>query len=470
MLGEILTTHSAIIISPIKFYAMHKSHHSPPGPSFFTLITQAPRDRLNLVRFLFKRYGDFVKLPTLKPTYLVSHPDYIETILKHPQIIRGGKPLACIAEALGHGLITNQGPTWQQCRHAVQPQFNRHHSKQFIPLINELTQQTLQNWERQYVHNNLPFDIAHEMMMLVLHITAQAFFDTHLTANQAEEIIQLIHLGNEYASQTLSLWPYYPSWKNLGYRIGKRRLHRLLTTIITEHYTRQENNLFTRLFELTDPYTQKPLTIAQLVDEFKTLLITGHETTGTALAWTWYFLAKHPSIMTQLQDELQQQLQGRPACYEDLAHLPFLRAVFDEVMRMYPPIWLTGRTTLVPTQLGNYTIPTGASLLVCSYTLHHHPAYWPQPDEFCPQRFTKDQTRQRPGNCYIPFGLGPRVCIAGPFAVMQAQTIIANIAQRYHFELVTPERVEVYPLITLRSRHGIRVKAKKGAVNQCPNN
>jgi cytochrome P450 len=129
--------------------------------------------------------------------------------------------------------------------------------------------------------------------------------------------------------------------------------------------------------------------------------------------------------------------------------------VLDESMRLYPPAWVTERMALADDEIGGYHIPAGTTVIICPYTTHRHPQFWPDPETFDPERFQAGCSAGRPRYAYFPFGGGPRQCIGNSFALLEAQIILATIIQRCRLELASGWVVEPEPLVTLRPRGGL---------------
>ena len=174
-----------------------------------------------------------------------------------------------------------------------------------------------------------------------------------------------------------------------------------------------------------------------------------------ALTWTWYLLSQHPEVRHRLEEEIDSVLDGRPPEYTDLVHLPYTRRVIDEAMRLYPPAWGFSRQALSDDRIGGFHLPRGWLVFVLPYVLHRLPAFWDNPDVFDPDRFSPERNADRPRFVYLPFGAGPRQCIGNQFALLEAQLIVATLAQIYRLRLVPGHRVEPWPLITLRPRFGM---------------
>ena len=209
------------------------------------------------------------------------------------------------------------------------------------------------------------------------------------------------------------------------------------------------------LLSARDEETGEAMTDEQLRVEVTTFLLAGQETTSLALTWTWYLLSQHAGAQRRLEEEIDAVLNGRPPEGADLANLPYTRMVIDEALRLYPPAWGFSRQALGDDELGGFHLPRGWLAFVVPYVLHRLPAFWQDPDVFDPDRFIPERSADRPKFVYIPFGAGPRQCIGNHFALIEAQLIVATLAQRYRLQLVPRHRVEPWPLITLRPRFGM---------------
>ncbi|MCA9924007.1 MAG: cytochrome P450, partial [Anaerolineales bacterium] len=209
----------------------------------------------------------------------------------------------------------------------------------------------------------------------------------------------------------------------------------------------------------------------QLRDEVATLFAAGHETTSNALSWTWYLLAQHPHIEARLHEELDSVLAGRQPTLADLPNLPYSLQIIKEAIRLYPPAWvLNGRLALEDVQLGGYTVPKGSTVFVSPYVMHHLPQYFAEPEQFKPERFTPEFEKSLPKFAYMPFGGGARICIGNAFAMMEAQLILATIAQQVRLQIAQTQPVHYKPQITLTAENGIRMRVmeRETAVHSQP--
>jgi cytochrome P450 len=128
---------------------------------------------------------------------------------------------------------------------------------------------------------------------------------------------------------------------------------------------------------------------------------------------------------------------------------------------LYPPVWIISRKAVRDDEIAGYMIPAGSTVTLCSYTLHRHPDFWQNPGAFNPLRFSQLRERGSEPEAYFPFGAVPRYCIGADLAMMEARLILAMIVKRYHLQLASGQKIEPEPLVTLRPRHGLKMKLRK---------
>jgi cytochrome P450 len=197
------------------------------------------------------------------------------------------------------------------------------------------------------------------------------------------------------------------------------------------------------------------MTPQQLHDEAMTLFIAGHETTAQMLGWTWYALSENPAVEARLHEELRAVLGGRAPEAADFPRLPYLQAVMNEVLRLYPPAYILARETVAPMEIGGYSMPLGSTIIFSQWVMHRDPRYYDDPDVFRPERWLDGLADRLPPGAYFPFGDGPRRCIGQGFALLEAAIVTATLAQKFSFRLVPGHPIVAEPLVTLRPRHGI---------------
>lgn len=124
---------------------------------------------------------------------------------------------------------------------------------------------------------------------------------------------------------------------------------------------------------------------------------------------------------------------------------------------MYPPAYITARTSIEACRIGGYDFPAGTTMLMSQWVMHRDPRYYEEPDAFRPERWLDGLANRLPAGAYFPFGDGPRRCIGQGFAMLEAGMVIGTIAQRFRFRAAAGHAVVPEPLVTLHSRQGIRM-------------
>ena len=183
-----------------------------------------------------------------------------------------------------------------------------------------------------------------------------------------------------------------------------------------------------------------------------TLLLAGHETTAAALSWTFHLLEQNPEVEATLHAEVDAALGGRTPTVADLPRLRYVGCVFEEAMRLFPPIWALPRVPREDDEVGGFRIPRGEILILVPYVTHRHPDFWPDAERFDPTRFLPERAKDRPRWAYLPFGGGQRQCVGNHFAMMEAQLVLAMVAQRFRLRGVPGVPVVPEASITLRPR------------------
>jgi cytochrome P450 len=250
-----------------------------------------------------------------------------------------------------------------------------------------------------------------------------------------------------------------PTPRNAQFFLARARLFRTIQRMIEERRADggDRGDLLSMLLDAQDQEDGRGMSDKQVRDEALTLFLAGHETTSNALMWTWYLLSQHPEAEAKLHAELDEALGGAVPTAADVPRLEYTRRVFAESMRLYPPAHVIGRTPINDFKLGPYLIQKGYPVLLSPYIVHRDPRFHPEPERFHPDRWAAEGSTERPKFTYFPFGGGPRTCIGEGFAWMEGILVIATLAQRWQMRLEPGHPIELLPLITLRSKHGMRM-------------
>lgn len=422
-----------------------------PGPQEFPELWQNP---LQVLVDAANQYGDIVCLdPNDHRIYLVTHPDFVKHVLQdnYRNYRRDADSFKLLA---GNGLIVSEGDFWLRQRRLMQPAFHRQQIAALASTMTEVTAVTLERW-RTVAEQGEPLDILAEMMNLTLTIIVKTMFGGDVDA-EVEAAANALAIGQEYLYQ--QGWDYQGEQAASGeerFREAMDTLDRMVYRLIDERRQSGQtgHDLLSMLLQARDEETGEGMSEKQVRDEIVTIFGAGRDTTAIALAWTWYLLDQHPEVERKLQAELVAVLGGRTPTFADLPHLLYTRQVFEEVLRLYPPGWMTARLSLGEDEIGGYTIPANSEIFLSPYVTQRRPDLWENPDTFDPERFTPEHVASRPRFAYFPFGGGPRVCIGNSFAAVEAQLIIPMVAQAYRLNLFPGCQVEPQALITLQPKN-----------------
>ena len=449
------------------------SHTStrPPGPRGYPVVGVLPYLRLNPIRTFLDaadRYGDIVHLKAGPyHGYLLSDPADIKHVLQDNARNYHKSPLYDrLRDGLGNGLLTSEDSFWLRQRRLAQPAFHRQRLAAMADAMIACTQQTLERWERT-VKGGDAIDLVDEMMALTQAIIVRTMFSTDLGAT-AEVVNRTWPVINRRIGETFwssKLETQLPLPVNRRFRAALRELEGVVYQIIAERRQarREEPDLLSMFLSARDEDTGEGMTDRQLRDEVMTMLLAGHETTSLALSWTYYLLSQHPFVEQAIADEVDRVIGDARPTFAHVERLVHTRRAIEESLRLYPPAWGFSRRAMGDDEIGGYRVAKGSLVFVVPFVLHRRPKLWPAPERFDPARFGPDAASVRPRFAYIPFGGGPRMCIGHQFAMLEAQLIVAAIAQRYRIELLPEQTIQPEPLITLRPKPGIRARLTKRA-------
>lgn len=440
-----------------------------PSPRLMGWLNEFQTDPLGMLTRT-REAGDLVRFRAgPRYIYLVNHPDLIKHVMvdHHRIYSKETRVIKQIKWFSGENIFTSEGDFWLKRRRLMQPAFHRQHIASFGGVMAQTLEELVREWEPIKSH---VLQVDEEMMRVTLKIVGRALFSVDLTGDTRV-------LGDAFGFATQDLvyraqHPFYPpisipTRRNRRAHEVRRTVHGVMQKIIRERMAEGENgraadrpDLLALLMSMQDPESGLGLNEDELVREMMTMVFAGHETTANTLTWAWYALSQNPQVEIELHKELNAVLNGRIPTMDDVPQLQYTRRVIDETMRLYPPAWAFGRETVQTDTLGGYSIPAKTSVIVSPYTMHRHPKLWSNPETFDPDRFTPEQSENRPRYAYLPFGGGPRLCIGQPFALAEATLLLAGMAQRYALRLAPNTIVKPEPNITLGVANGLPMTLK----------
>jgi len=434
----------------------------PPGPKG-TLIGGHIRHfgGETLLGFLLDTAREYGPLASFrvgpKRIFLASKPDLIEQVLvtdaKHYIKHFGAR---AFTPALGNGLVTSEGSYWQAQRKLVQPAFQKTRVRSYAHAMADLTDAMLRTWAPgKAVRINFEFEA------LTSRIALKTLFDLDDDSDR-ERFSDTLKIAFDLMTARLRRIVKFPLWmptpENLRLRRAIAELDRTVQGFIAEGRSRGKagDDLLSRLI-FAEREDGSKMNDRELRDEAMTLYLASHETTALTLTWTWVLLSRHPRVEAKLVSEWQDVLAGKIPSAGDITLLPYTGAVIAESMRLLPAVYVLGREATTDLELGGYRVKRGYTVLMSEWVNHRDPEYFPDPEEFRPERWEGGLARRLPKFAYYPFGGGKRMCVGNSFALMEAAIVLAGVGQRYRFTVDPEAIIEIKPQITLMPAYDIPV-------------
>jgi cytochrome P450 len=411
-------------------------------------------DSLERMVELFRTLGDTYRVfvPARGSyTYVIHHPDDVKRVLvsNHRNYTKG-IGLDRVKILLGKGLMTSEGELWKRQRYMMQPFFHRRVVTEFAQLIGQANDRFIARWE-EISRRGEPVNLTDEMSELTLEIVLRSIVGTDLDRLSAEMG------GNPFEVVTKD------SGRNLQFAFKFRSLTKLIAALIARRRAGGEEHFdfLGMLLAARDKDSGAPMPERELIDEVLTLIVAGHETTASALNWTWYLISQHPQVEARLHAEIDAAAEEPAPGLAQMESLPYTQQVINEALRLYPPGWLLSRRAIEADELGGYAVPAGSNVLLPLYLLHRHPQFWTEPEAFRPERFAPDQEGTRPRFAYMPFAAGPRHCIGESLAMFEMLMHLYKLARHYRLRYVPDRPLELEAQINLRTRYPLHMKLER---------
>ncbi|WP_406686027.1 cytochrome P450 [Rossellomorea vietnamensis] len=361
---------------------------------------------------------------------------------------------------IGEGLVTSECPLHTKQRKIMQPYFTPRHIQKYVSEMIGSATGTMEGWETGTLR-----DISKDMMQVTLAVITKTMFN--MNDHEGHEKVG-VHLEKilEMATKRIRSFLKPPvSWplrELKQYKASIEELKRVVEEIIQhrEILSEEKEDLLHALLHSRDDEGNH-MKRDQLIDEVMTIFVAGHETTANLLSWFFYALENNEHVKELVYEEVDRVVGKEELCSEHLPHLPYTRQALEETLRLYPPVWMFGRTSVRDVKIGDHFIKKGENVLISPYIMHRNPKYFQDPLSFDPDRFYKTRKESIPPYAYFPFGGGSRVCIGNHFALQEALVIAALYVQRFNFTLSSDHRVECHPLITLRPKGGMFMNVER---------
>ena len=418
----------------------------PPGPALPALaqtLLSVIRP-LSFVETCQRRYGDLYTLRIFPVGDIVCVTDAAtvkQIMTSDPKVFRAGDAASVMDFVFGqHSLLLLDGPEHIQRRQVLMPPFRRESVNRYRDSVDDIVANAMERWPV-----GVPFRLLPRFQATGLEIIMRTVFgitDADRLNALRRLLPQVLHVN-----PALILFPVLR--RDFGSRSPGAKLARVLRGIDEILYSEiarrrtdpalaDRDDILSLLLRACGEDGQE-LSDSELRDHLVTLLVVGHETTATALAWLFERLLRHPPALARLRAETGSD------------ESTYLDAVIDETLRVRPVVTDVARTLSEPTPIGRYTVPAGTMVALSLFLVHNNPADYPDPERFRPERFLGQQPA-RP--VFLPFGRGPHRCLGAQFARMVMRATVRGVLSRADLQAARtkPERARLAGPILVPSR------------------
>jgi cytochrome P450 len=388
-----------------------------------------------------------------EPAFMLTNPADIETVL-----VGGGDTYVkpefgrddAVEDLLGNGLLTSDGTFWRNQRQLAGQAFDPRRIANLAGMMIDHTESMIEQWTP-----GEPIDLRTELAQVTVRIIVNAMFGTDIdeaTTNRVQEALE--PLGERFEPDPFRLLTpnWLPTAENRSFSQSVQILEEVLDELVAERRGEgyeDSDDLLSVLLRAQDRNEQADSTLR---DEMMTMLLAGHDTTALTLTYTYYLLGKSPTVQSKLHDELD--AIERPVTAADTMGLDYASNVLNEAMRIYPPVYVLFRSPTRKVELGGYTVPEGALLMLPQWVVHRSERYWEAPLTFDPTRWGQNERHRF---AFFPFGGGKRICIGKQFSLLESKLILATVAKEYNLELVSDTELTLRPTLTMHPSDPVEV-------------
>ena len=427
-----------------------------PGHPLLGSALDLRRSQIATYERAMREHGDVVRLVVGPPglrfdLYCVFHPDGARRVLTGSRngYTKDTRFYAQIAEAFGWGLLTSEGELWQRHRRLIQPLFTRKAIEGYADRMATEAAALADRWIQAG-----SVDAHADSVRLSLRVLGAAIFgdDVEAATDVLDRAFPVLngHVFRRAMSPVVTP-ASWPTPANRAAAAARRALYGVVDELIDRRRSGPiGDDLLSRLLRARDPESGQALDVQEVRDQALIFLLAGHETTSTALAFTFDLLGRHPDEQALIRAELDSVLAGRLPGSVDVPRLTRTTMAIKEALRLFPPAYAVSRRLQTADQIGGYAIPAGSYVAVVQWATHRHPDFWPEPEAFRPARFAAEHEAERHPYAFIPFGGGPRACVGSHFAMVESVLAVASVLQRCRV-VTDPAPVELNTYgITLR--------------------
>ncbi|MFM8567124.1 MAG: cytochrome P450 [Gemmatimonadota bacterium] len=444
-------------------------HPLPPVRSLLRVILQGEGDLLSLIPDLAYEERLLPLGITRRGILYVNDPQLVAQVLTDPAGIfpKNDLMVDAVAPLIGNAMFVSSGVTWRRQRRMIEPAFSHMRLARAFGQMDAAVDDHEQWLERKRA-TCAAFSLDAAMGHLTADVITRTIFSTPLAEGAARDVFEAFTVfERQVASVNVKALLFDKPWRHTPQppRVLEacRRIRALIGAMVAPRFAPDAtpaDDICAAAIAAVDPESGAPFTREELIDELGVFFLAGHETSASALTWVFFLLSQRPDVVARIRAEVDGAVGDGPITIEHAKRCPFIKAVFKETLRLYPPITFLPRVAAEDTTLGGRRVRRGTMVLVAPWTIHRHRALWTDPECFDPDRFLDGREDAITPGAYVPFGLGPRVCVGAAFATLEAALFIARLTRRFDFEAVEPGAVRPVARLTTRPRHEILMKVR----------
>ncbi|MBK9079033.1 MAG: cytochrome P450 [Hyphomicrobium sp.] len=428
------------------------------------LLRGDPENPMRILMHMAERYGPVIPVNLANQRIvLISEPEYFKHVLvtkvdNYIKYFDGLKPI------FGKSMITNDGALWQKIRMPQQPAFHPDMFAEYIPYFINAIHTKMDLWSK-LAKTGETVEMVEQTWTLAADMICKALFDREMPFNP--------HVIFKYVKTYTDVMEH----KDL-------RLRKLAGEVveITEEDTAKAVGAWWSVppaVMAANPHDDREKTLLKLIqaaqadpalpefdaqqaiDEIKQYLWAGTETTALTLAWALYEISRHPELAERVRREADEVYGDREPTANDYSALAFTRAIIQETMRIYPPVWGLIRVAVEADVIGGKEIKPGDRVVLFNYGAHHNPKFWEDPEEFRPERWMAGNAKKQVKYSYIPFGAGKRSCIGGAMSQVENTLALSLLLRRFRPEYVGPNPAGINATVTLTPKGGLPFRIRE---------
>jgi cytochrome P450 len=429
-----------------------------------TPLLKGPSNPMTVLMLMAERYGGVIPVNMANQRIvMLTDPEHFKRVLvtkadDYVKYFDGLKPI------FGKSMITHDGALWQKIRMPQQPAFHPDMFAEYIPYFLAAIRTKMANWS-QLAQTGETVEMVEQTWTLAADMICKALFDREMPFNphfifkcvktstdvMNHKAIRLkkvageeFEITEEDAAKAMDVWASVPP------------------EVFTSDPREQRERTLLNMIEAAaaDP-TIPEFDRQQAIDEIKQYLWAGTETTALTLAWALYLTARHPEAAERIRKEGETVCGDREPTAADYSALAYTRAVIQETMRLYPPIWMLLRQAAKDDVIEGKEIRAGDKVALFAYGAHHNPKYWENPESFSPELWLGDAAKKRKPYTYLPFGGGKRACIGGAMSQVENTLALSILLRRFRPEYVGTEPPGINATVTLTPKGGLPFRIKE---------